>query len=304
MYILGVEAFLAVVRMQTVSRASEQLNLTQSTISKRLKVLEQEIGATLIDRGKGLRTVCLTPAGSSFIDLAERWESVWRETQQMKSNGPQLALSIGTVDSLNFAVFPWLYQALDQHQPQITLQVATSHSQELYEAVEKRKVDIAFAIRERTHPNVVVEKCYTEPLVGLRLISASRPEFETVHPRKLDPNHELYVRWGPDYELWHDRWWSPFCSGRVRLDNAQLILTFLRDNQKWAIVPLSVAKTALTRGDFNMFQLSESPPERVCYKLTHKLTKTSAIESIAIFNRYLAVLLQKDFSQPLSQTKL
>ena len=51
MYALGIEAFLAVVRTQNVSRAAEQLNLSQSALSKRLRVLEQEFGANLIERG-------------------------------------------------------------------------------------------------------------------------------------------------------------------------------------------------------------------------------------------------------------
>jgi len=297
MYVLGVEAFLAVVRTQSISRAAEQLHLTQSSISKRLRVLEQEIGTALIERGKGLRAIRLTPAGSSFIDLAERWESVHRETQHLKSIGPQLALSIGSLDSLNYAVFPSLYRALDEHQPKINLRVATSHSQELYEAIDRRQVDIAFVIRERAHPNVVIEKCYTEPLVGLRMATSEQSNYDVVHPHELDPNQELFVRWGPSYEIWHDRVWDPLCPGRTRLDNVQLTLSFLFNSKHWAIVPLSVAKTALTTGSFSIFHLSEAPPERVCYKLKHKIPKASAIESIALFEHYLDTLLQKDFCQ-------
>lgn len=297
MYVLGVEAFLAVVRTQNISRAAEQLNLTQSSISKRLRVLEQELGAVLIERGKGLRTIRLTPAGNAFVDLAERWEYVWRETQHLKSHGPQLALSIGTTDSLNYALFPSLYRALDDHRPKISLRVATSHSQELYEAVERRHIDMAFVIRERANPNVVVEKCYTESLVGLRTTTPGRPNFEVVDPRELDPNYELYVRWGPSYELWHDSVWDPLCHGRTWLDTAQLILSFLSKGNQWAIVPQSVAKTALATGNFSIFNLVEAPPERICYKLTHKYPKVSAMDSMAIFDKYLKILLHQEFSQ-------
>ncbi|MDR3565276.1 MAG: LysR family transcriptional regulator [Negativicutes bacterium] len=303
MYVLGVEAFLAVVRAQNVSRAAEQLNLTQSALSKRLRVLEQEIGSVLIERGKGLRMVRLTPAGTAFIDLAERWENVWRETQRLKSHGPQLALSIGTTDSLNYAVFPSLYRALDEHRPKISLRVITSHSQNLYDAVEGRQVDIAFVLRERAQPNVVIEKCYTEPLVGLQIAAIGRHDFKVVHSRELDPNYELYVRWGPSYELWHDSIWDPLCPGRTWLDTAQLVLSFLSKANQWAIVPQSVATTALTTGNFRIFQLAEAPPERVFYKLTHKYPKASAMESMAIFDQYLAILLQKEFSQSATQTR-
>ncbi len=297
MYIFGVEAFLSIIRTQNFGRAAERLNLTQSALSKRLRVLERELGTTLIERGKGLRTTRITSAGESFIDLAERWESIWQETQQLKSHGPRLTLKIGATDSLNYAVFPSLYRALNEHIPKISLRVVTLHSEELYDAIERRQVDIAFVIREKAHMNVVVEKCYSEPLLGLRIAIPGHTDFEVIQPSKLDPNHELYVRWGPSYELWHDRLWDSQCPERTRLDTAQLILSFLSKADQWAIVPHSVAKTALRAGNFNIFTLAEAPPERVCYKLTHKHPKASSTESIAIFNQ---ILLQQQFSRTFS----
>lgn len=294
MYLLGVEAFLAIMRTQNLRRAAEQLNLAQSTVSKRLIVLEQELGVTLIERGKGLKTIDLTSAGIAFVDLAERWESIWRETERVKSKGPQLFLSIGTLHSLSYTAFSQLYRALNQHQPKISLRLITSHSQELYEAVERRHVDVAFVIRERVSPNVIVEECFTEPLVGLRIASPSNPNFQQIHPHQLDPNHELYIRWGPSYEIWHDKWWNPSSPGRTRLDNP-LFIPLLCNEQQWAIVPQSVANTALATGNFNIFHLQESPPARVCYKLTHKHPKYSALGGLGIMDHYLKILLDNEY---------
>lgn len=46
------EYFLAVAREQNISRAAESLHLTQPTLSRQLKALEDEIGKQLIVRGK------------------------------------------------------------------------------------------------------------------------------------------------------------------------------------------------------------------------------------------------------------
>lgn len=298
MYALGIEAFLAVARTQNISRASESLNLAQSTMSKRLKVLEQELGVMLIERGKGLKSIRLTPAGEAFIEIAERWDALVRETKILQTEGPKLTLSIGSLDSINYAVFPWLYRKLNQHQPKLSLQVITAHSGELYEMIERRKVDVAFTLQERVHPHVIVEKCYTEPMVGLRITAPEHREHELVHPKELDPDYELYVRWGPSYQIWHDYWWNPICPGRVHIDTAQLILSFLSDVNQWAIVPLSVAKIALAKGNFSIFGLSENPPDRVCYKIRHKNTKASIVEGIKILDGYLQLLLEKEFITP------
>ena len=54
MYNRGIEAFLAVIRTQNISKAAEQLNLSQTTVSKRLRVLEQEVDTVLFERGERL----------------------------------------------------------------------------------------------------------------------------------------------------------------------------------------------------------------------------------------------------------
>jgi len=293
MHNLGMDTFLALVRTQNVSRAAEQLNVTQSTVSKRLKLLEEEIGTVLFERVKGNKAFCLTPAGENLVDIAERWLSVWQEMQALPSKRASLSLSIGSLDSLNYAVFPDLYQALTRHSSKINLKVITSHSPQLYDLVERREVDVAFSLMRRENPNVIVEKCFTEPMVGLRRGAPLRSGTESVHPRDLDPNDELCVYWGPNCEIWRDQWWDPFCPGRIRLDTAQLIFSFFSNARQWALVPLSVARKSQKTGRYRIFRFSEAPPDRICYKLLHRYPKASTVASVAVLDDYLKVLLRK-----------
>jgi DNA-binding transcriptional LysR family regulator len=295
MYALGIEAFLAVVRTQNISKAARMLNLAQSTTSKRLQMLEEELGITLLERGKGLKSIRLTPEGEEFIDLAERWDSLWQETQLMQLRKPRLPLSIGILDSLTNSIVPSLYYSLSQHQPELSLKIITSHSPDLYEEVERRSVDVAFSLLERTHPNVAVEKCYTEPMVVLRPATAL-PQSECVHPTELDTRHEFYVRWSPAYQLWHERWWSSADSGQTRIDTVELILALLKKPEQWAVVPLSVAKTVLLKGNFTFLYLTDPPPERTCYKIRHKNPKARTKEALKIFDHYLDILLEREFN--------
>lgn len=284
-----IDTFLTVARTRNVSQAAEQLNLSQSAVSKRLKLLEQEIGVSLFNRVKGNKTFCLTSEGEGFVDVAERWLSVWRETQSFQYRGANLSLAIGTLDSLNYALLSRLYQALSRHQPRLNLKVITSHSRDLYDAVDRREVDVAFTLLRREHPNIVVAKCFSEPMVGLRMVGegvASKGE-ELVHPHELDPNDELYVYWGAAYQIWHDQWWDPVCPGRILLDTAQLVFSFFYHPRQWAIVPLSVARKAQKSGAYRIFRFAEGQPDRVCYKITHRYLQSGTIDSLKIMDRYL-----------------
>ncbi|QDR81545.1 LysR family transcriptional regulator [Sporomusa termitida] len=296
MYNAGLEAFLAVARMLNISRAAEQLNLAQSTVSKRLKDLESELGTALIERGQGSKSIRLTPAGEEFLDIAQRWSVLWNQAQALKSENPRLLLTLGTLDSLNYALFPPLYHALCQHRPKIRLSVTTSHSPDLYDLLERRQVDVGFTLLERSYPTILVDKLFSEPMVVLRPCTDGGAASRVLHPSELDSNYELFLASGPSYKIWHDQWWDPLNSNCIRLDCVQLIFSFLYSDKQWAIVPLSVARMAKSRGEFSISYLSESPPERICYKITHKYPKASTLASLAILDHYLKICLPVNFS--------
>ena len=64
------ECFLAVARLGNLSRAAEEMYLTQPTLTARLKALEEELGDPLFVRtSRGMR---VTEAGREFLPYAER----------------------------------------------------------------------------------------------------------------------------------------------------------------------------------------------------------------------------------------
>ena len=64
-----VEAFAAIVRHGGFTRASSALHLSQPAISRRIRLLEQELGAPLFERLPG--GPLLTDAGGAFLPHAE-----------------------------------------------------------------------------------------------------------------------------------------------------------------------------------------------------------------------------------------
>src|ERR671932_2476028 len=75
-----IECFLAVVRLGNLSRAAEEMYLTQPTLTARLKGLEEDLGDQLFVRtSRGMR---LTEAGKEFVPYAERCLASLEEGKQ------------------------------------------------------------------------------------------------------------------------------------------------------------------------------------------------------------------------------
>ena len=83
MNLTALQTFLAIVETGSLVRASDRLNVTQSTVTARLKSLEDEIGQILITRQKS--GAVMTAAGGRLKRYAETMMDLWRQAQQETS---------------------------------------------------------------------------------------------------------------------------------------------------------------------------------------------------------------------------
>lgn len=283
---LGIETFLAVVREKNITSAAAKLHVAQSTISQRLKILEQETGLILLERGKGVKHIRLTPAGEEFCKLAEQWSLLWQQSLVLKSQGPRLALSIGAVDSINSYLLLDAFRSISKHTPPVQLTIKSIHSWDQYAAIDNRQIDIGFSLQQMINPNVHVTKVFSSPMVVLYPIASSGQQIPTISPPELDPQNEVSVLWGPEFKIWHDRWWHHQGPSHITSYYVNLALAILSPPQ-WVILPFHIAQSFLNRGNYWIYKLTDPPPDYACYKLTHKRPTTLTAQAIHIFNTYL-----------------
>ncbi len=286
------KAFLAIAAQRSLTKAAESLHVSQSSISHRLKNLEQELELLLVERGKGVKSIVLTPAGEEFTFVAERWMQLSLETQSLKAKN-RLSLAIGAVDSVNTYLLPGLYQQIICRQPDLRLHIHTQNSAALYPLLEERTIDVAFVLQERIIKNIEVTPLFAEPMVVIRLAAAEHAAAPLIDPRQLRAQDELYHEWFPGYPIWHDKWWDPFQASHIQVSNGPMVLPLLQTPQQWAIVPLSIAQSKAATQEYVIQHLSEPPPERICYKLTHKFAKSKTKEMLGLLDDLLAELLKQ-----------
>lgn len=83
--------FLAAARAQSGLEASHLLDMSQSTISRRITKLERDVGSKLFDRSaQGLR---LTTAGHNLFEHVEKLESTFSVMESQVSQGDRMELS-------------------------------------------------------------------------------------------------------------------------------------------------------------------------------------------------------------------
>ena len=295
MFQRGVETFLAVVRFKTLKGAADKLHLAQSTVSKRLQQLEEECGIVLFERGKGAKEAVLTPEGERFAGVAERMLDLFHEARNFQPGQTGHALRIGAVTSMHTVFIPDLCAELVRSVSGMRVAALTLYSAEMYDAIDVRRIDAAFCLLERTHPNVVREQCYSEPIVGVRLAGANTANGEQVRLDSLDPEGEISFLWT---SLRFQEWNNDRFSGegaRVLVDDPAVVFRILRAPAQWSLVPLSVARQFFMTPAYQIFRPLPEPLDRVCYLLTHKHPRRQAAASIALFRKHLPAVMREWF---------
>jgi DNA-binding transcriptional LysR family regulator len=281
-----IEAFLAIVDTQSITKAAEMLYLSQSTISHRLKSLEKELETILIVRGNGQRTIYLTPKGEEFIPIARKWMALWRSTQLFKTEEILPSITIGSADSLNLYIFSYLYNQILNDKVPLKLQIKTHQCSTNYMLLENREIDIGFSITQFRYKNIITTPLFSEPMF-LVCRSNNNMKAGAIHPSDLDPKKELFVTWGTEYQRWHDYWWNPAVSPYISINAPSFIFNFMNNNDCWAIMPISIAKIFEKMNNFEVHSIIEPPPNRICYKLTNRDRSPENSKSIELFEENL-----------------
>jgi len=136
--------FLAVLEHKSFVRAGEALHVGQSTVSFHVKSLEQRVGATLLERGRG--SVAPTAAGRILQPYAERIVSLCDEAGARLSAGVsgevgRLVLAASTVPG-EYLVPPLLAELRSRH-PNLRVEMSVSDSEKATSMLLAKEADLA-----------------------------------------------------------------------------------------------------------------------------------------------------------------
>lgn len=184
--------FECVARERSFSRAAKILNLTQPTVSARLRALEEELGEALFKRNT--RHVELTEAGQVFLAYVERTLSLLRQgTVAVHSlREPHFQrLRLATIPSLAVDALATVMEEVLQACPQAKLAVLTGRSREVLDMVVDGVVHVGFLRSPLPRPAPVgIVKLYDDEVVlavapSHRLAGAAKVSLRELEGEKL-----------------------------------------------------------------------------------------------------------------------
>jgi DNA-binding transcriptional LysR family regulator len=181
--------FLAIVSTGSFIRAAERLHVAQTTVSARVRILEERLGRPLFVRNKA--GASLTPAGEQFLRYAPSFLQLWERARHQVAVPPghRSVLAVaGEVSLWQPLLLDWVLW-MRRSLPDVALRVQVDVPQDLISQVAAGLVDAAVMYAPPHRPGLKVDLLIAEKLV----LVTTDPETAPAE------SNFVSVDWGPDF---------------------------------------------------------------------------------------------------------
>jgi len=167
----------AIATKKNFTRAASSLYISQPSLSKQIKILEENLDTILINRERN--NISLTESGKVFLQYSERililCEESCRALIDLKK-GDRGNLKVGASQTIGTYLMPRILALFAQNYPQIDLKVQVNSTRTIATSIITREIDVAIVGGEIS--NKLKKKLTIQPFVNDELsliISRSHP---------------------------------------------------------------------------------------------------------------------------------
>jgi len=232
MNLTALQTFLAIVDTGSLVRASHQLNVTQSTVTARLKTLEEELGQTLLMRQRSGAT--LTPAGTKLLRYARIMTGLWRQAKHDTAlpSGLEGICTFGCDRELWHGPGRAFFNGVISGHGEMAVSVLQGSARDLERWLSDGMADVILTYESIARGNQTVHPLPPEELV----LYSSHPGT----PIDADPRY-IFVDHGEDYRRQHDEAYHNAGVARITFDSSWWALQCLLERGGSAYLPRALA---------------------------------------------------------------
>lgn len=190
------KTFLEVHRVRHFARAADNLFVTPSAVSARIRQLEEQLGVSLFSRTRN--NIHLTEAGERLLSHASAMVNAWDRARY------EILSEAGSVRKFTVLAIPTLWDtvllprvaSLRQDKPQLLLRLEALSSDLIWRKLQQNQADLGFIVEPHAGPELQIHESGSLELV----LVSNEPE------QSLDSvihNDYIMVDWGGSFMTRH-----------------------------------------------------------------------------------------------------
>ncbi len=232
-----ISTFLEIAECGNFNRAADNLNVTQSTVSARVKLMEDRFGRRLFKRGHA--GVELTSAGQQFLQYAHNIQRQWQQAKQRIALPERFNHTIGLGsqvslwDSLILKWMPWMRK----NAAEIALHVEADYSPSLMRQVSDGLLDIGVMYHPRQTSGLIIEDLFEETLI---LVTTDKEAVDGAWVKDY-----VFVDWGELFRARHSEAFPDLETPAISVGLGALGLEYILQNGGAGYFPVRVVKSLI-----------------------------------------------------------
>lgn len=270
--------FTTVVEEGGITRAAEKLLRVQSSVTTRIKQLEESLETPLFLReGKKLH---LTPAGQTLLDYSEQLLALAQEAREaVQDPRPRGVFRLGAMESTAAVRLPAPLTEYYRRYPEVDLQLRTGNPTQLATAVLAGEIDAA----------LVAEPIAKEPFeqrVAFRedLVMVANIDHPTISARSPPPKTIIAFEHGCPHRARLEKWYErrgEMPRHTIQLSSYHAMLGCVVAGMGVALLPKSVLDTFPERGRVSEHKLPKGLNQAATLLIWRRGARSPKIEALA-----------------------
>lgn len=257
--------FLEVNKTKHFGKAARSLFVTQSTISSRIKMLEESIGYQLFSRNRN--DIQLTLAGENLLPQAEMIVSLWDETKRSMGYAEEnfKSLVVGSVSVLwDLILADWLNK-LKRSMPNLSFKGESLSAEGQIRGILAKTMDLGFMFEPPNIPELTAKI-----LMEVELVLVSTKQRTSV--RDAMQEGYIMVDWGTSFMAQHQQAFPEISIPAVHLDLGRWAIEYLLIAGGSAYLAKPMVEDHIKRGE--LIEVDDAPVfTRKAFVVYHSYSK-------------------------------
>lgn len=244
------KTFIEVQRTRHFGKAAENLYLTQSAVSFRIRQLEQQLGVNLFSRYRN--NIQLTVAGERLLPHAEAMLTALQRARQDVAVSAEQALQLSVAATANVwdAFLLQGFINIQRAQPGLSWRAESMGKDQIARQVLERHLDLAILFDAPKIDEMQIDK-----LGDIKLLPVTT--FASNNAAEIMRQQYILVDWGTAFDIQHARFFPDLPPPQLRTGSARIALELMQQSGGSAYLPATMVKNLLA--DASLRLINDAP---------------------------------------------
>lgn len=278
------KTFVTVAKYRSISIASDVVHLTQPAVTKQIKLLEEQYGNRLFERGgKQLKitregTILLEYANQILATYSQSLEAMIESADQVRGN-----LRFGSNLTLGIYILPKLVRLFSDSYPSVNFEIFLGNSEQITKAIRQKELSFGFISTEAVEETSVVHHVFYGDRVIVVVGKDSGPNGRIMGWNELEQLPFIGRERGSDIRETTERWLkerSIKLKPRMELNNTEAIKQCIQAGLGFSILPWCTVEEEIRLGQLCEVKAPYFEPVQEFYISHYEGSKFSRLEKV------------------------